>query len=227
MNPKKTIYPNKKTINFNWPTVLFLLIMTAIPAIPGLFILITVLFGADTIGEISVTVNPMYFDKPMAILIHAGLGVLFFLSMPFQFSGALRLKRPQLHKKAGYVAVFSGCMMGVTGVWMHHFLNNGVYDVRYATMSLQGFCLCAAFVIAIKHILTRNTHQHRRWVSRAVAIALSLVTLAIIEVAFVLVLGELAQNNEALIQFFHEFGNLVGMAINILVVEYYIKNKTD
>lgn len=227
MNTIKLSHHHKKSMKFNWPIVIFLLIMTGIPAIPGLFISVIIISGVNATNEFFAMVNPMYFDKPWPILVHAGSGVLFFLSMPFQFSGALRCNRPQLHKKLGYVALISGVILGLSGVWMHHFLAGAVIDVRYVTMGLQAFCLCAAFFMAIKHILHRNIPQHRRWMSRAVAIVLSLVTLAIIEVTFVLVLGELAQNNDALIQILHQFGNLIAMFINILVVEVYIRNKKD
>ena len=225
MNPTKLPNPKTKSIDFNWPIVIFLLIMTGIPAIPGLFILLSVLSGPGAVGDVSSMVNPLYFNKPLAISVHAGSGLLFFLSVPFQFSIALRSKYPRVHKKGGYIALVSGCVMALSGVWMHHFLNGGVMDVRYISLGIQSFCLCAAFFLAVKHILNRNIRCHRRWVSRAVAIALSLVTLAFIELILVIVLGEQARNNVNLIQFFHTYGNLIGMTVNMLVLEYFLNKK--
>ncbi|MFK8010487.1 MAG: DUF2306 domain-containing protein [Marinicellaceae bacterium] len=208
-----------KLTEFNLKIVIFLFVMTGIPAIPGLYILASVLVGVDSMGQASSVVNPLYFDQPLIIILHAGSGMLFFLAMPLQFAGGLRLKFPKFHKISGHVAVSSGCIMGVSGVWMHYFLNKGVIDLRYLSLCFQGLCLCVAFFLAIKHILNRNIPSHRKWMSRAIAIALSLVTLVFIELILWLILGEKAQNNRALIQWLHNFGNLLGMAINLFVVQ--------
>ncbi len=216
---------HNKPVPFNWPAVIVLLIMTGIPAIPGLFILLSVLAGADGARESALVINPLYFKQPWVIYLHAGSGLLFFLTVPFQFSSKLRKNQPMLHKRTGYVAVSSGVVLGLSGILMHYYLNQGVLDMRFVSMSIQGLCMIAAFITAIQYILSRNVPSHRKWMSRAVAIALSLVTLVFIELVFLLALGEHAQTNKTLIHWLHTYGNLLGMVINLLVVEFLFKKK--
>lgn len=223
MQPSNPSALNTSSTDFNWPTVIFLLIITGIPAIPGLFILLSLTVGSENAGVFSAVVNPLYFIQPLPIIIHAGSGLFFFFNMPFQFSGALRVKKPQFHKASGYVTVVSGSVMGISGIWVHYFLNEGVIDLRYVSLSIQGISLFVAFFVAVNYIIKRNIPLHRKWMSRAIAISLSLLTLAFIEVIFMLILGEQAQDHKVLIRFFNDFGNLIGMVFNLLVVEYFVK----
>ncbi len=207
---------------------LWLLLLIGIPAIPGLFIMVVVMMGPTTSEELSTMINPAYFEKPLTIMLHAGSSLLFFLTVPFQFSQGLRTQRPKLHKQSGYLALLSGSIMTVSGVLMHYVFNGHLFDARFYALSLQSVLMLFAYGMAIATVLNKNIASHQRWMARAIAIALSLVSLLFVELGFLLTLGQqVAQNNTALVDTLHTYGNLMGMVINLIVVEYLFSKKKN
>lgn len=209
----------KKT-RFNWPVVGFLLFMTGIPAIPAIFLLGLVALGPDVGESFSSLVNALYFETPAAIFVHGGAGILFFLTMPFQFSPALRIKKRSLHKAGGRIALLAGYVMGLSGIWMHHVLSPDSFGVRYVVLIMMSIAMCITFSLALWHIINRDVQSHRKWMIRAVAITLAAVTPLFVEAISFLLFGQLENIFTVISQFQHDYGRLVGIVINLTIVEY-------
>lgn len=205
---------------FNWPIVGFLLFMAGIPGLPAIFILALVVMGPTGNEAISAAINTVYFDTSAAILVHGGAGILFFLTMPFQFSPALRVKNLNWHKMGGRITVLSGYTMALSGIWMHHVLSPDSLGMRYVSLVILSIAMCAAFSIALWHIINRNIETHRKWMIRAVAITLASVSPLFVEAILYLLFSHLESTFAIINQFQHDYGRLVGIAINLSIVEY-------
>jgi hypothetical protein len=205
---------------FNWPIVGFLLFMAGIPGLPAIFILALVVMGPTGNEAISAAINTVYFDTSAAILVHGGAGILFFLTMPFQFSPALRVKNLNWHKMGGRITVLSGYTMALSGIWMHHVLSPDSLGMRYVSLVILSIAMCAAFSIALWHIINRNIETHRKWMIRAVAITLASVSPLFVEAILYLLFSHLENTFAIINQFQHDYGRLVGIAINLSIIEY-------
>lgn len=208
-----------KTKPFNWPIVGLLLLLAGIPAIPAPFLMTIVAMGPSA-TELSSIVNALHFQTPVAVLVHGGSGIAFFLSMPFQFSPLLRSRKPKLHRIAGIIALTSGYVMALSGIWMHHVLSPDSFGARYLSLVTLSAAMCIAFSMALTHILNGNVPAHRAWMCRAVAITLGVVTPLFIDILLYLVSYSTGNSLETLYQLQHDYGRLLGMAINLGIVEY-------
>lgn len=229
-NKMSVIYPTAKApqfnnVPFNWPVVTFLLLMTAIPGVPAIFIVTLVALGPSVDGNISSVVNAVYFETPAAILVHGSSGVLFFLTMPFQFSPALRMKYANWHKVGGRIALLSGYVMAISGVWMHHVLSPNSVDMRYFSLVIMSAAMCATFSLALWHIVNGNIQKHRQWMIRAVAITLGAITPLFVGAIISVLFGQFDTLFATLSKFQYDFGRLVGMGINLIVVEFVFWSK--
>jgi hypothetical protein len=204
----------------NWPVVGFLLFMSGIPGIPAIFLLAIVAIGPSSGDSISSLINTLHFGTPAAVFVHGGAGILFFLTMPFQLSPALRIKNQNRHKAGGRIALLSGYIMGLSGIWMHHVLSPDSFGIRYIVLVVMSIAMCITFSLALWHIINRNVQSHRKWMCRAVAITLAAVTPLFVEAISFLLFGQLENTFAVISQFQHDYGRLVGIAINLTIVEY-------
>ena len=104
---------------FNWPVVGLLLFLTGIPAIPAVFLLILVAMGPSAIEGASSIIHHTHFDTPAAIYVHGLAGIVFFLTMPFQFSPKIRIRNLAWHKMSGRIALLSGYTLALSAPWIH------------------------------------------------------------------------------------------------------------
>ncbi|MBQ4812730.1 DUF2306 domain-containing protein [Pseudoalteromonas luteoviolacea] len=216
------IQHTKQVIKFNWPVVSGLLLMTAIPGIPAIFIFVLVLLGSDAVTGVSDMINGQYFATPAAILTHALAGALFFLTMPWQFSPRIRVRRPRLHKLGGRLAVTSGCVMAISGVWMHLMLTPDELGGRFLSLLIMSVAICSAFCVAIVHVTKGRIAQHKKWMMRAVAFALAAITPLFTGALLQLMFGAWEGIYDTLLAFHHNYDRLIAMAINLAVVEVII-----
>lgn len=221
----KTTEQGSQKVTFNWPIVGFLLLMTGIPGIPAFFLIAIVLMGPGAIEGVSNALNQFHFDTPMAAVVHGGSGILFFLSMPFQFSPALRSGGAKWHKRGGYLALFSGYLMALSGIWMHHVLTPEEFGPRYVVLVLVAVGMCVAFSVALQRIIKRDISSHKAWMCRAVAISLAVVTPIFIEIPVYLVFTQLDGAAVNVSQIMHDYGRLIGLIVNLAVVEWGLKRQ--
>ncbi|NMP30663.1 DUF2306 domain-containing protein [Thalassotalea sp. M1531] len=219
---------NNVTDNFppaNWSIVGLLFFLTGIAGIPAIFLVAMVALGPSATGEVSTIINVAHFETPMAIYLHGGFGILFFLTMPFQFSPKLRVSNPQRHKIAGRVAVISAFVMATSGVWMHNVLTPESQGIRYFILILTSAAICLTFSIALMFAIKRNIAQHRIWMARAVAVTLAAVTPLFVELLSVVLFSHFEQFFAVLTKLQYDYGRLLGMAINLAIAEIIISKK--
>lgn len=222
-----------QALPFNWPIVGMLLFLTGIPGIPAIFLIAMVLFvvvssGGEAVQSIQSIVDPLHFGTPAAIVVHGGAGILFFLSMPFQFSPRLRKQHIKWHRAAGLVATVSAFIMAISGVWMHHVLSPGEFGMRYVSLVIMSITICATFALGLSFIFKRNIAAHRRWMARGVAVALAAVTPLFVDI--VIALG--FNHSESVLQLMqalqHDYGRLFAIALNLSVLEWVrVKKQRD
>lgn len=210
----------------NWPTITALFLLLAIPGIPAILIVGSVLVGLGSNHLPLEFVNNTYLSKPWAVIVHGMSGVLFFLSAPFQFSPSLRSKYTKLHKYSGYLVFTSGYVMALSGIWMHHALTSDELGPRYIGLVLMAFAMCISFSMALKYIIQRSIWSHQVWVIRAMAITLGAITYLFVEVVFSLTLGQIEGVKPMMAELLHDYGRITAVVINLVIAEYLIKQLT-
>lgn len=209
----------------NWQTVSLLFFLIGLPGIPAIFIVALVLLGPDAIAEVSSLINARYFELPAAILVHGASGIVFFFSLPTQFSTRLRVTRPKMHRVMGRLAVVSACVMAVSGVWMHLVFSPANLGARFISLVIVAIAICISFSIAIVFAMKKNITAHKIWMTRAVAVTLAVVTPLFLEVILSLFIDVASPVGEIAISVLHDYDRLIGLALNVLVVEVCMSKK--
>lgn len=210
------IEPNEFKTPFNWAGVSFLLFMIGIPAIPAVFIVALVVMGSGVESPLSEMINARYFDMPLVIICHGISGIVFFVTMPFQFSPKLRQAKPRYHKINGYFAFISACVMAASGVWMHHVFLPNEFGARYVSLVIVAMAIFLAFVIAVKYAIKKDVKQHQRWVYFAAA-----ASLAVVSPLFLEIIAMLMGNVGA--ELMHDYGRLIGLVLNFQIAHWLFK----
>lgn len=224
-----TLYEEQQAIeldkvSYNWPMITTLFLLLAIPGIPAILIVGSVVIGLVS-NELPLDfVNHLYISAPWAVIVHGTSGIVFFLTVPLQFSSGLRRRYKKLHKYSGYLAFISGFVMALSGVWMHHVLTPEEFGPRYMGLVLMSIAMCASFSIALVHIIKRNVAAHKTWVTRAVAVTLGAITYLFVEVVLLLTVGQIGELKPMLLEFLHQFGRITAVMINIIAAEFMIRN---
>ncbi len=216
---------NEINLPFNWPVVGTLLFLTGIPGIPAIFLLALVAMGPLAIDGVSSMISTLHFETPAAIFVHGGSGILFFLTMPFQFSPKLRARSLKLHKIAGRIALISGFTMAISAVWMHNVLSPDSQGTRYIVLILTSSAICLTFSIALWHIINGNVRAHQKWMIRAVAITLAAVTPLFVDIIIEIFFSHFNSIYTLLAQFQYDYGRMLGIAINLIIVEVILNKK--
>ncbi|WP_052262596.1 DUF2306 domain-containing protein [Pseudoalteromonas luteoviolacea] len=216
-------------IAFNWPVVSGLLVIMAIPGLPAIIIIALVLLGQAGVFGMTDVINPQYIAAPAAILTHALAGVIFFLTMPWQFSPRLRVRYPRWHRLAGRIAVLSGCVLALSGVWLHLVSSPDELGGRFISLVVMSIAIVGAFSVAVWQIVRGQVTGHKKWMMRAVAISLAAITPLFIGAIVHLVLGHWQDTFASLLTIYRDYDRLIAMCINLVVVEWLSKppHQTD
>lgn len=218
--------PDHIGLSHNWPLVLTLWLLCAIPGIPAALILaLLVLQPADS-ALFAQLVDPQYLASPWAVLVHGGSGVAFFLTMPWQFSPKLRQRFPRWHRLSGRVVLASAYLLAVSGVWLHLFLTPDELGMRFIGLLVITVAMLISFSMALYAVFKRQYQRHQRWMYRAVAVTLAVVTLNFIEAAALLTVGQLTLFKPLLATFFHDYGRLLGLALNLWLVSRLLRTQS-
>lgn len=211
----------------NWLIVSTLWLLLAIPGIPAMLIvsvlIVALLFGPVESPLLLSLLNPSYITSPWAVLVHGSSSVIFFLMMPWQFSPAIRHKHPGWHRVNGRLVLLSAYTMAFSGIWMHLWLTPEELGMRFIGLLALSCGMVLAFSMAFYAVLNRQFDRHHRWMCRAVAMTLAAVTPLFVEAIAELPLGQVSGIQPWLAPFFHDYGRLLGMAGNLLVVEWWLK----
>lgn len=218
----------KKT-TFNWPIVSLLLFLCAVPGLPTPYFIVQLLMGPPIDGTTHSFVAMHYFAMPVAIIVHGIAGFSFFITIPFQFSPAIRAKNMRWHKRSGKVAILSAYVLAVSGFWVIQFVSVDPSIAKYTGFVATSLGMIVFFTLALQAIRSRNIPKHRIWMIRGVAIPLGGVTPILLSMPFIAAFGHLDNIYPGLAQFEADYSRWLGMAINLTIVEIYLlreKKKT-
>lgn len=158
---------------------------------------------------------PKYSQYPLVTFLHVGLSILLLLSTPFLLSIKFREKNYKRHRLLGKTYIVLGLIVSLSSLYISFFFPFAGLRQTIVMVPIVGFFLftLGAGFYCIKK---RNFALHRIWMIRSVATILSPMTMRMIFVTGLLV-SEINPRD-----FFME-SFLIGLFLNLLVTEVYIK----
>jgi uncharacterized membrane protein len=137
----------------------------------------------------------------------------------FQFSAALRRRRPGWHRAAGRVLVVLGLAVALSALWMTLFYPRqpGTGELSYWFRLAFGSGMAASIIIGFTAIRRGNVARHRAWMTRAYALALGAGTQV-----FTKGIGNVAFGTSELTT---DLSLGAGWAVNLAIAEYIIRRR--
>ena len=200
----------------DWLVPVGLILLTAIPALGGVFGLVGFATGAALTPD-----DTQFRALPLPIVLHIVSALPFCLLGAFQFAPGMRRSFPGFHRLAGRLVVLCGLTAGLSGLWMTQF---SLFSLPSQSMLLYGFrmlfgsAMVLSLVLGLVAILRRNVAQHRVWIMRGYAIGQGAGTQALTALIWVLIFGTQGEPYKDL---------LMGASwvINLAVAEWLIRRK--
>jgi uncharacterized membrane protein len=192
-----------------------LVALVVVPAVAGSARLVEV-FGGPHI----MPANPRISASPLPVVVHITCAVAYAVLGAFQFSAAVRRRRPGWHRIAGRVLVALGLAVALSGLWMTLLYPRqpGTGELAYLFRLAFGSGMAASLILGITTIRRRDIAGHRAWMTRAYALALGAGTQT-----FTLGFGHAIFGVSALTT---DLMLGAGWAINLAVAEYVIRRPT-
>ena len=219
--------PSVDPIPFNWRTVGCLLFLFGIPGIPAIFILGLTAVGVMSPERMTDVINAQYYETPFVIFIHGMSGVVFFLSMPFQFATRLRFRHPKLHRINGYVAFLSACLMGASGVWMHLVFASDTVNTQLLISLIIALAICLNFSVAIYYAIKRHIESHQRWIYFATAASLAVVSPVLLELLALPIQAVNISWYQKTSHLLNEYGELLALLLNTALAQWMFRKNVD
>ena len=168
-------------------------------------------------GPRVVPVDPRFTTSPVPVVVHIVCAVPYAVLGAFQFSAALRRRRPGWHRAAGRALVLLGLGVALSALWMTLFYgrnpDNG--DLAYLFRLAFGSGMAAGIVLAFAAIRRGDVTHHRAWMTRAYALALGAGTQVFTQGFGEAVLGTGVLATDLMLG--------AGWVINLAVAEYVIR----
>ncbi|MEV4516682.1 DUF2306 domain-containing protein [Dactylosporangium sp. NPDC049525] len=191
-----------------------LIALALIPVIAGTSRLVELAGGPHTLPA-----NPRIAASPAPVVVHIVSAILYAILGAFQFSSALRRRRPAWHRAAGRVLVALGLAVAGSALWMTQFYgyqeHTGV--LLYVFRLAFGSGMAAAIVLGFAAIRRRDITGHRAWMTRAYALALGAGTQAFTQGIGESLFGAGTPKTDLMLG--------AGWAINLAVAEYVIRRR--
>src|SRR5229473_7902460 len=123
--------------------------------------------------------NPRITASPVPVVVHIVCAVVYAILGAFQFSAALRRRRPGWHRVAGRVVVVLGLAVALSALWMTQFYPRAPGgELAYAFRLAFGSGMAASIILGFDAIRRGDVARHRAWMARAYALALGAGTQA-------------------------------------------------
>ncbi|WP_210480776.1 DUF2306 domain-containing protein [Naasia sp. SYSU D00948] len=166
--------------------------------------------GAGAPGDTSLAVL-------LPALVHVVFATVFVVLGAFQFSPALRRRRPAWHRVSGRIVVVAGLVVALSGLWINQFAprTEGPNELLYAFRVLFGLGMVFSLAWGLRAILRRELRSHRAWMIRAYAIGLGAGTQPF-TIGFGQAVFGTGEVSEALL-------NAAGWVVNLAVAELVIR----
>ena len=206
-------------LKFNWPIVGSLLFLTSLAGLPAIALVTITLLGPNAIAGVSSLLNQVYFETPAALYVHGGSGIIYFITMPWQFSPKVRHNYPTWHKVAGQIVLISGCVMAVSGIWLHQVLSPQEQGPRFYSLIFTSAMICLAFAMALSQIIKRKIQAHQRWMARAVALTLTAITPLFVDLLILILFSHFNATYDIIVKLHFDYGRLLAIVINLTIVE--------
>jgi Predicted membrane protein (DUF2306) len=147
---------------------------------------------------IFISERAVLFLKPVykySFYTHILAGMFCILTALLQFSSAILKKRKAIHVWSGRVYVFVVLVIGApTGLYMSFFAKGGLAEkCLFMFMAISWFYFTAKGLITVLH---KNIKQHKVWMIRSYAMALTAVTFRVYYIILYLLDIELTKNYE-------------------------------
>ena len=118
--------------------------------------------------------NPRLTASPVPVVVHIVSALSYAVLGAFQFSAALRRRRPGWHRAAGRVLVVLGLAVAFSALWMTVFYPRqpGTGVLAYLFRLAFGSGMAASIILGFAAIRRGDVARHRAWMTRAYALAL-------------------------------------------------------
>jgi len=146
-----------------------LIALVVIPAIFGSLRLIEL-----TGGPRLMPADPRFTSSPLPLVVHIVSAVGYAVLGAFQFSIALRRRRPGWHRAVGRALVVLGLAVALSALWMTVFYPRqpGTGVLAYLFRLAFGSGMAACIILGFTAIRRRDIARHQAWMIRAYALAL-------------------------------------------------------
>lgn len=189
-----------------------LIALVVVPAVAGSLRLVD-LAG----GPLLLPANARVTASPVPVTVHIVSAVGYATLGAFQFSAALRRRRPGWHRVAGRILVLLGLAVALSALWMTQFYPRqpGTGVLAHVFRLAFGSGMAASLVLGVTAIRRGDVGRHRAWMTRAYALALGAGTQT-----FTLGIGAAAFGTGVLTK---DLSLGAGWVINLAVTEYVIR----
>ena len=207
----RTTGTSRSTRSTGWvPYALVALVV--VPAAAGSLRLVELAGGPDLL-----VANPRLSASPVPVIVHILCAVAYTVLGAFQFSAALRRRRPGLHKVAGRVLMVLGLAVAFSALWMTLFYPRqpGTGALAFFFRLAFGSAMAASLILGFSAIRRRNVPRHRAWMTRAYALALGAGTQVFTEGIGPALFGTSMLTTDLSLG--------AGWAINLAVAEYLVR----
>jgi uncharacterized membrane protein len=125
-------------------------------------------------GPHLIPANPRISASPAPVVVHIVCAVAYAVLGAFQFSAALRHRRPGRHRAAGRVLAVLGLAVAFSALWMTQFYPRqpGTWELAYVFRLAFGSGMAASIILGFTAIRRGDVARHRAWITRAYALAL-------------------------------------------------------
>ena len=192
-----------------------LIALVLVPAIAGSLRLVELAGGPPLIAA-----NPRITASPIPVVVHIVSAVAYAVLGAFQFSTALRRRRPGWHRAGGRVLVVLGLAVAFSALCLTLFYPRqpGTGPLAYVFRLAFGSGMATSITLGFAAIRHGHVARHRAWMTRAYALALGAGTQV-----FTRGIGEAAFGTSELTV---DLCLGAGWAINLAVAEYVIRRRT-
>jgi len=162
------VAPPARPVRSTWvPFALIALVL--LPAVFGSLRLVGLAGGPELMPA-----DPRFTASPVPLVVHIVCALTYAVVGAFQFSAALRRRRPGWHRKAGRIAVVSGLAVALSALWMNQFYPGqpATGDLTYLFRLAFGVGMLTCITLGFTAIRGGDITHHRAWMTRAYALAL-------------------------------------------------------
>jgi uncharacterized membrane protein len=170
-------------------------------------------------GPVLIPPNPRMTASPVPVIVHIISAVTYAILGAFQFSAALRRRRPHWHRVAGRVLVVLGLAVALSALWMTLFYPRqpGTGALAYVFRLAFGSGMAASIILGFSTIRRGDVARHRAWMTRAYALALGAGTQVFTQGIGSAVFGSSELTTDLSLG--------AGWVINLAIAEYVIRRR--